>query len=53
MDEDREKMSDGFGLGLDNKVNGATVRPARSRVRVIESLFAGIFSARLDKSAPH
>jgi cell division protein FtsI (penicillin-binding protein 3) len=52
MDEDREKMSDGIDLGLDKKVNGATVRPAGSRVRVIESLFAGIFSARLDKSAP-
>jgi cell division protein FtsI (penicillin-binding protein 3) len=52
MDEDREKMSDGSDLGLDNKANGATVRPAGSRVHVIESLFAGIFSARLEKSAP-
>src|ERR1700724_87844 len=50
MDEDREKMSDGFDLRLDS-TNGTTVRPASSRVRVLESLFAGIFSARLDKSA--
>jgi cell division protein FtsI (penicillin-binding protein 3) len=52
MDEDREKMSDGFDSGLDNEANGATVRPAGSRVHGIKSLFAGIFSARLDKSAP-
>ena len=52
MHEDREKMCDGFDSGLDNEANGATVRPAGSRGRVIESLFAGIFSARLDKSAP-
>src|SRR3977135_4045187 len=51
MDEDREKMSDGINSGLDNEANGAAVRPAGSRVRVIEKLFAGIFSARLDKSA--
>ncbi|MGB6174793.1 MAG: penicillin-binding protein 2 [Methylocella sp.] len=50
MDEDREKMSGGFDLKLDNKPNVAAVRPAG--VRVIEALFAGIFSARLDKSAP-
>src|ERR1700737_4698232 len=52
MDEDREKMSDGFDSGLDNEANGATVTPAGNSVRVIERLFAGIFSARLDKSAP-
>jgi cell division protein FtsI (penicillin-binding protein 3) len=52
MDEDREKMSGGFDLELDTKANGAPVRPAGSHVRFIESLFAGIFSARLDKSAP-
>lgn len=52
MEEDREKMSDGFDSGLDNEANGATVRPAGSRVRGIESFLAGIFSARLGKSAP-
>jgi cell division protein FtsI (penicillin-binding protein 3) len=52
MDEDREKMSGDLDLGLDSKPNGATARPAGSRVRVIARLVAGIFSARLDKSAP-
>src|SRR5580692_10740808 len=52
MEEDREKMSDGFDSVLDNEANGATVRPAGSRVRGIESFLAGVFSARLGKSAP-
>ncbi|MGH6819356.1 MAG: penicillin-binding protein 2, partial [Methylocella sp.] len=51
MDDDRE-MSDGFDSGPGNEANGATVRPAGSRAGVIESLLAGTFSARLDKSAP-
>ena len=54
MDEDRGTMSDGCNSGLDNEAKDATVEPAGSRVRGIENLFAGIFSARLDKSAlPH
>ncbi len=52
MDKIRERMSDGFASGQDNAANGATARPAGNRVRGIESLSAGIFSARLDKSAP-
>ncbi len=49
MDEDRGTMSAGCNSGLDNAAEDATVRPAGSRGR--KNLFAGIFSARLDKSA--
>ncbi len=49
MDEDRGTMSAGCNSGLDNAAEDAAVEPAGSRGR--KNLFAGIFSARLDKSA--
>jgi cell division protein FtsI (penicillin-binding protein 3) len=52
MDEDSEKVSDGFDLGSDNEANGKPVKPPDSRVRAVKCLYAGIFAARLDKSAP-
>ncbi|HEX3495011.1 MAG TPA: penicillin-binding protein 2 [Methylocella sp.] len=52
MDEDSEKVSDGFDLGSNHEANGEPVKPPDSRVHAVKCLYAGIFAARLDQSVP-
>jgi cell division protein FtsI (penicillin-binding protein 3) len=52
MDEDSEKLSDGFDLGSNHEANGEPVKPPDSRVHAVKCLYAGIFAARLDQSVP-